>query len=148
MYRLSVIFLALGMFSCAQQQPEAPTFSDQDAAAIRTNLDTYMAADPIDDPDTFFSQFTEDVHWIYDDQAPWVGMEGLRNVSWCHTLSAEIIADRVEGSGDLAYARGTYTLSLGCADQDEVNVEGVFLSAHRHQADGTWRIESLLQRNL
>jgi ketosteroid isomerase-like protein len=106
-----------------------------------------MGADPIDAPETFFSQFTEDVYWVYSDQTPWVGMQGLRSVKWCHTLSAEITADRVEGSGDLAYARGTYRLSLDCGGDAPVDTEGVFLSAHRRQQDGSWRIESLLQHD-
>ena len=138
-------FILALMSGCAQPQVEVSTFSAQDVAAVRTNLDTYMTADPIDAAETFFSQFTEDVYWVYSDETPWVGMQGLRSVEWCHTLSGEITADRVEGSGDLAYARGTYRLSLDCGDDAPVELEGVFLSVHRRQQDGAWRIESLLQ---
>ena len=138
-------FILALMSGCAQPQVEVSTFSAQDVAAVRTNLDTYMTADPIDAAETFFSQFTEDVYWVYSDETPWVGMQGLRSVEWCHTLSGEITADRVEGSGDLAYARGTYRLSLDCGDDASVELEGVFLSVHRRQQDGAWRIESLLQ---
>ena len=138
-------FILALMSGCAQPQVEVSTFSAQDVAAVRTNLDTYMTADPIDAAETFFSQFTEDVYWVYSDETPWVGMQGLRSVEWCHTLSGEITADRVEGSGDLAYARGTYRLSLDCGDDAPAELEGVFLSVHRRQQDGAWRIESLLQ---
>ncbi len=140
-----MFIIALGLSACAQPQVEMVSFSGQDAAAVRTNLDTYMAADPIDEPETFFSQFTEDVYWTFEDQTPWVGMQGLRSEEWCHTLSAQITADRVEGSGDLAYARGSYRLSLDCGGNAPVESEGVFLSAHRRQQEGSWRIESLLQ---
>ena len=138
-------FILALMSGCAQPQVEVSTFSAQDVAAVRTNLDTYMTADPIDAAETFFSQFTEDVYWVYSDETPWVGMQGLRSVEWCHTLSGEITADRVEGSGDLAYARGTCRLSLDCGDDAPAELEGVFLSVHRRQQDGAWRIESLLQ---
>ena len=130
---------------CAPSRESTSTFSDSDAAAIRADLTTYMAADPIDSPETFFSQFTEDIHWIYRDQQPFVSMQGLHAVEWCHTRSDQITAGRVEGSGDLAYARGTYRLSLDCAS-GPVTSEGPFLSAHRRQQDGSWRIESVLQR--
>jgi Domain of unknown function (DUF4440) len=139
------LILAAGISGCAPPQ-SATAFDEGDIEAVRTNLNTYMVSDPIDAPETFFSQFTDDVHWVYDPDTPWVGMAGLRQVDWCHTLSAEIHADRVEGSGDLAYARGTYRLSLDCGQDAPVNSAGVFLSAHRRQPDGTWRIESLLQR--
>jgi len=69
----------------------------------------------------------------------------LKGVEWCHTISAGITAERVEGSGDLAYARGTYRLSLKCKEDTPIDSEGVFLSVHRRLEDGTWRIESLLQ---
>lgn len=143
---VTAFVLALGMSSCAPPEAESSPFSAEDAAGVRANLSAYMGADPINEAETFFSQFTDDVYWVYSDRPPWVGMQGLRNVDWCHTLSGEIRADRVEGSGDLAYARGTYRLSLDCAGDAPVSSQGVFLSAHRRQQDGSWRIESLLQR--
>jgi ketosteroid isomerase-like protein len=141
-----VLMLILGFsMACTRSEQTTSAFSESDAAAVRANLTTYVAADPIDSPEMFFSQFTENVHWIYRDQQPWLGMQRLRGVEWCHTRSGEITADRVEGSGDLAYARGTYRLSLDCAS-GPVNSEGPFLSAHRRQQDGSWKIESLLQQ--
>ncbi len=64
-----MFIIALGLSACAQPQVEMVSFSGQDAAAVRTNLDTYLAADPIDEPETFFSQFTEDVYWVFAAQA-------------------------------------------------------------------------------
>ena len=138
-----VFILTLGMSSCTQPQRDTPSFSTQDAAAIRANLDTFMIGDPINEPETFFSQFTEDVYWAFLDLER-VGIDSLRSVNWCPTLLGEITADRVEGSGDLAYARGTYHVSLDCGGDTPVDSEGVFLSAHRRQQDGTWRIESMI----
>lgn len=139
-------FVASSMcWACAAPSAGAVAFSDEDAAAVRANLSAYMAADPIDEPDRFFGQFTEDVYWVYADQAPWDGMAGLRNVEWCHTLLGEVSVDHLAGSGDLAYARGTYRLSLDCGDDAPQDSEGTFLSVHRRMDDGTWRIESLYQ---
>ena len=103
-----------------------------------------MAADPEVDPDAFFSEFTEDVDWVFNGLDPWEGMDALRANNWCTTQGAEILADRVEGSGDLAYARGTYSLELMCND-DVVASTGSFLSVHRKGDDGRWRIEALHQ---
>lgn len=146
-----VLVLALCISGCTQpqeqSQAEPPSFSAEDTAAVRANLDTFMTADPIDEPATFFPLFTEDVYWNFADNGPVEGMEALKAVTWCHTLSSEMPADRVEGSGDLAYARGTYRLSLGCGQDAPVEREGTFLSVHRRQQDGTWRIESMLAPN-
>jgi ketosteroid isomerase-like protein len=142
---LTSFVISCALWACAAPQGGARAFTEEDAAAVRTNLVTYMAADPIDEPDRFFGQFTEDVYWVYSDEAPWDGMEALHNVEWCHTLLGEISADHVAGSGDLAYARGTYRLSLDCGDGAPEDSEGTFLSVHRRLPDGTWRIESLYQ---
>ena len=119
-------------------------FGTADEAAIRDNLSTYLRTDPIAEPDLFFSQFTDDVHWIFDGQDPWMGMEQLRAVDWCHTEEAAITADRVEGTADLAYARGTYSLELDCEAGPYASA-GSFLSVHRRGADGAWRIEAMHQ---
>lgn len=142
---VALLVTAFTASSCAQEAPEMPSFASDDAAAVRANLDTYMQADPLEEPETFFSQFTDDVYWLYDQNEPWVGLEALRAVEWCGTISATITADRVEGSGDLAYARGTYSLSLDCGEDTPTDSQGVFLSMHRRQSDGSWLIESLLQ---
>jgi ketosteroid isomerase-like protein len=119
-------------------------FGAADEAGIRENLSTYLSTDPIAEPNLFFSQFTDDVHWIFDGQDPWVGMDQLRAVTWCHTEEAAIIADRIEGTADLAYARGTYSLELDCEDGPLASA-GSFLSVHRRGDDGVWRIEALHQ---
>lgn len=137
--------LTVAMSACGAG--EAASFSAADAAGVRANLDRYMELDPADQPEEFFSEFTEDVYWAYDDRSPWVGIEGLRNVDWCHTRSGAITAEHVDGSGELAYARGTYSLALDCGDESLVEREGIFLSVHRRQGDGSWRIESFLQND-
>ena len=138
-----LFILTLGVSSCTQPQRDTPSFSTQDAVAIRANLNKFTMTDPIDEPEAFFSQFTEDVYWVFGDLER-EGMQSLRSVKWCHALLAEITADHVKGSVDLAYARGTYRLSLDCGGDMPVESEGVFLSVHRRQQDGAWRIESMI----
>ena len=140
-----VLVLSIVLAACAQTSRNAPGFTEEDADAVRTNLTSYIRADPIDTPEDFFFQFAEDIHWTYADEPPWVGMQGLRDVEWCHTVSADITPERVDGSGDIAYARGHYRLTLNCAAEGTVNAQGPFMSVHRRQTDGSWRIEALLQ---
>ena len=130
--------------ACAESAPEPEAFGADDAAAIRASLSAYMAANPNIDPDSFFTHFTDDVYWTYNGQDPWVGMEALRAVNWCDTREAEITADRVEGSGELAYAYGTYSIELECASEPTGSA-GMFLSVHRRGPDGVWRIAAMQQ---
>jgi len=50
------------------------------------------------------------------------------------TTTAEI-----EGTGDLAYARGAWTFKGTVKDSIEVNDNGKFLLVFRKQADSSWK---------
>lgn len=112
--------------------------SAEDSAAVHSNH-RFAGIDPIDSPGEFFGQFSQDVHWNYlGNRAD--GMKALRESGWCHTISGENTIKQMEGVGDLAYALGTYRLSLKCGDEEPVNVEGEFVAIHRRERDGSWRI--------
>lgn len=49
---------------------------------------------------------------------------------------AQII--EIEGYGDLAYLRGTVTMSMVMPDGKEVKDSGKYLEIYRKQADGSW----------
>ena len=135
---------SLGASACAQPGVETAAFSDLDAAAVRANINAYTNSDPIESPDMFFSQFTDDVFWQPGPDFHATNIQELRDGSWCATLLNERTVERVEGSGDLAYARGTFQLGLDCGDADPQEREGYFLSVHRRQPDGTWRIATMV----
>ncbi len=132
--------LMIGTTGCAQSAAEAADFSDEDAAAVRANIEAYRAADPITSPDEFFSQFSDDVFWSYNADASSVGIQELRGIDWCTALSQERTIDRIEGSGDLAYSYGSFELVLDCGEAQPQEHAGYFLLVHRRQADGSWRI--------
>ena len=135
-----ICLLMIGMTSCAQPTAEAADFSDEDAAAVRANIEAYRAADPIASPDEFFSQFSDDVFWSYNADASTAGIEELRDTDWCTALSQDRTIDRIEGSGDLAFSYGSFALVLDCGEAQPLEHAGYFLLVHRRQADGSWRI--------
>jgi ketosteroid isomerase-like protein len=64
----------------------------------------------------------------------WGGLMGA------YQLKFGVTADEVEGRGDLAYARGHYTLDgTPKAKGDPIHDEGKFLEVLRRQPDGSWR---------
>ncbi len=48
-------------------------------------------------------------------------------------------ASRVEESGDLAYARGVYELTVTPAGGATISDNGKYIVVYRRQPDGTWR---------
>jgi hypothetical protein len=137
-----VILVAAASCGQAPDPVEQDGLSAEDAAAVRSNL-RFAGVDPIDAPEEFFGQFAEDVHWNFRGIRT-DGMEALRALEWCHTISGENTPRQVEGSSDLAYVLGTYRLSLNCGDEEPVNVEGEFVTIHRRERDGSWRISLYL----
>lgn len=117
---------------------ESHGLSPGDVVAVRSNLG-FAGVDPIDAPGKFFGQFTEDVHWNYRGGRA-DGMEALRKLDWCHTTSGENTVKNLEGSGEWAYVLGAYRLSVRCGDQAPVNVKGEFVTVHRRDRHGSWRI--------
>jgi predicted ester cyclase/ketosteroid isomerase-like protein len=114
--------------------------TENEAAAVRENLEAFAASDPIKSPDTFFAQFTDDIYWAPGPNFLATNIQELRDGSWCTATSNTQTVDHIEGLGNLAYARGTFQLSLDCGDPQVVERQGSYLSVHRRQSDGTWLI--------
>lgn len=114
--------------------------TENEAAAVRENLEAFTASDPIESPDTFFAQFTDDIHWSPGPDFVATNIQELREGPWCTATSNTQTVDHIEGLGNLAYARGTFQLSLDCGDPQVVERQGSYLSVHRRQSDGTWLI--------
>jgi predicted ester cyclase/ketosteroid isomerase-like protein len=137
-----------GVTNLPQQLPVAAveedgSFSEQDAAAVRENLQSFAGSSPIKSPETFFAQFTDDIHWSPGPDFVATNIQELRDGPWCTEIEHMRNVDRVEGSANLAYVRGTFQLSLDCGNDELDNLHGTFLSVHRRQADGTWRIATM-----
>jgi ketosteroid isomerase-like protein len=62
----------------------------------------------------------------------------LEAVAW---QTMDIATGEVVGDGDLAFARGTFTLAGQTRDVgQQLSFDGKFLTVFRRQPDGSWRI--------
>jgi ketosteroid isomerase-like protein len=50
------------------------------------------------------------------------------------------VNDDIDGRGDIAYVRGSYTMTLELPDGSSVDDEGTYLEIRRRQRDGSWPI--------
>jgi ketosteroid isomerase-like protein len=60
---------------------------------------------------------------------------------WSPTWAPNLVV--VAASGDVAYAIGTYALSLEDADGNLISDKGKWLGTFRKQADGSWKMSAL-----
>lgn len=114
------------------------SFTARDDAAIRAMVDTHLRSILAHDPDAFLATCTDDIIFMPPEQPPVVGKEGcrgfLKDFPVPEAFTSEI-AD-VEGTGDLAFARGSATASF----PDGATVTFTYVGIHRRQPDGSWKM--------
>jgi len=128
----------------AQADAAAP-LAAADLAAIRGTDSAFATAAAAGDAAGMAAIYLADA-WVLPPNAPAVqGRDAIQKL-WGGLLDAyqvkiDVSADEVEGRGDLAYARGHYTLdgTPKAKGVPPLHDQGKFLEIFRRQADGTWR---------
>lgn len=138
-YRLSApLLFVLGLVAC---QAPSSDFTDQDASAVRAQIDTYVSTALAADWDTWGNIMSSDVIFFPPNQAPFVGHDAV--MAWVREFptltSFTAVPDEVSGTGDLAYAHGTFSYSATLPDDSAITEQGTYVSIFRRQPDGSWR---------
>jgi uncharacterized protein (TIGR02246 family) len=128
----------------AQADAAAP-LAAADLAAIRATDSAFVTAAAAGDAAGVASIYLPDAR-VLPPNAPAVqGRDAIQKL-WGGLLDAyqvkfDVSADEVEGRGDLAYARGHYTLdgTPKAKGVPPLHDQGKFLEILRRQPDGTWR---------
>ena len=119
---------------------------ESDVAAINELYDQYCLASNEDDIDHFMSLWDDDAIRMSPDLPAFVGKEMV--CSYFETLfekSTGIVAiygeTEVQVAGDMAFSRGTYTVSLSPkAGGPATHIDGKWLDILKRQTDGSWKI--------
>jgi uncharacterized protein (TIGR02246 family) len=123
----------------------AAPLSAADLAAIRATDTAFATAAGAGDAAGLAALYLADAHLMPPNAATIAGREGIRRF-WdgfvgAYRIQTTVTAEDIEGYGDLAYARGRYTMDLTPKDKGgaAMHEEGKFLEVLRRQPDGTWR---------
>jgi uncharacterized protein (TIGR02246 family) len=118
--------------------------SEQDISALRSVVDELVQACLNKDWDKFASLLTEDAVWMPPDQPIVVGRKAVR--VWVETFPSikafRSALESAEGRGDLAWARGTFDMTVEPAPGQRLAMKGKWSGACRRQSDGTWLLAS------
>jgi ketosteroid isomerase-like protein len=116
--------------------------SEADRTAIRQGGENYAKLLNAKDWKGLAALYAEDAMVLPPNQAAVQGraaiqasLEAPLPLSNFQTRSLEI-----EGRGDLAYSRGTYSLTVTPAGAAPIEVRGKYLTIFRKQADGSWKM--------
>jgi ketosteroid isomerase-like protein len=133
---LSVFALVLASAACQPSGQEAAGLSEEDAAAIRVVIEENEQAGLAGDWASFFSHFTEDAVIMWPNSPAVEGLVAIKRANWVRAIEWETSIVQIDGQGDLAFVRGTYSLLL---DYEGAVKEGAkFLDILRKQPDGSW----------
>jgi uncharacterized protein (TIGR02246 family) len=118
--------------------------SSTDVAAIESVHDQFCNALLRRDFDAIAEFYTEDAVLMPPHQPAATGRAAIKTwmAAFPPVASFKLTVERVEGRADLAYVRGTYTMTLrpdgATADVDD---HGKFVDIVRRQATGEWLLE-------
>jgi len=120
---------------------------EADIAAIEDVLNQYAVAANTGDFELWLSLHADDVVKIGPDAPAIFGRDALRankEAAWDNfTLEMALYPEEAQVSGDLGFARGTYTLSITPKAGGETIIvmpDGKYLTICKRQADGSWKI--------
>ncbi len=137
MHRLLALTPLL-LLACAAQQQATGGLSDSDETAIRQLVQELATAGETGEYQRLGRFFTDDAVWMPQDQAAVEGRSAIQAwftvgaIDWDHQVL------EVNGSGDFAYVRATFTLDLDV--EGFTPYTGKVLAVMRKQADGSWLI--------
>ena len=140
---LSLIVTVAIVTSLACQPQTIVDLTASDEAALRQAFDSEMKAANAADAAGWASLYAEDAI-VLRPHAPAVqGREAIRQ--WLATLppisNAKGQGVEVVGHGDLAYLRGTYTMTFSVPGVPApIEEQGKFLQIYRKQSDGSWKM--------
>jgi ketosteroid isomerase-like protein len=117
-----------------------PTFTAEDETAIRGMLEEFVADVIAEDWAAHVSYYAVDAVRMPPNEPMMQGHAAI--TEWFEafppitgfTLTPQVVA----GDGDLAYARGAYTLDLAPPDAEPVSMVGKWHAIYGRQADGSW----------
>jgi len=122
---------------------EVAALSDEDVAAIHVSTEEYIQAWRSADWVTLTALHTEDAVIMPPNQSMVQGRDEIQasNEASPVPVEANLTIVEIDGRGDLAYVRGTYSITVQPEGVPEpIQDTGKYLEIRRKQEDGSWLI--------
>lgn len=127
----------------AAPPPPPPTLSDADKAAIRAVSDSFVAYVRTNRDSATASLFTEQAVFMPPHRGLVEGRPAILAFFQAGPglMGFTLTNIDVDGRGDLAYVRGTYSFAMPTANgRSAIGDHGKFVEIRRRQADGKWLV--------
>ena len=143
---IPLVILLCFTFGCQQGEEAAEeamveALTDEDVAAIKARFDEYAQFLLSGDWDAFVSLFIENAVVMPPNEPILQGREAIKTSEEASPPIQEFMIPVVEvdGRGDIAYVRGSYSLKIEMEGVPEpIQDSGKYISILRKQEDGSW----------
>jgi ketosteroid isomerase-like protein len=116
--------------------------SEADQTAIRQGVENYAKVANAKDWKAVAALYAEDATRLPPNQAAVQGRAAIQ--MWGEVFPPfsdfQLQILELEGRGDLAYCRGTYSMTVAPAGAAPIEDRGKYMDIWRKQADGSWKI--------
>ncbi|UCG87453.1 MAG: DUF4440 domain-containing protein [Gemmatimonadota bacterium] len=141
MRRLALPALSLALVAACQ--PGVAPLSDEDVVALRNLGTAHTEAVLAGDMDAAVAMYAEDAIWLAPDAPALEGRAAIRATMQLEpgiTLQDFTITSlEIDGYGDLAYDRGTWSQTIVSEGVEEpITFTGTYVVIARKQEDGSW----------
>jgi ketosteroid isomerase-like protein len=137
---LPVLALVLPIAGCQSAGALSHTFTPADETAIRGSLDQFVTTVVAQDWRANAAYYTADAVRMPPNEPMIQGHDAI--VAWATALPPvtgfTVTPQVVAGHGDLAHARGAFTLDLAPSGATPVHMVGKWSAIYQRQADGSW----------
>jgi ketosteroid isomerase-like protein len=139
--QLCALALLAGIFS-ACQAPAPPTLSEADITAIKASESTWVSAANSKDWVALAMLYAEDAIVMPPNHPIVTGRADIQKLfeSFPPMSGFQLPIAEIEGRGDLAVVRGTYSLTINQEGAAPVTDTGNWMEMRRKQANGSWLI--------
>ena len=129
--------LAVSVAACAGG---AASLSDADIAAIEEVGESWIAAANADDWAAVAALYTENAVFMPPNGPAVQGRAAIQAFGEAFPPASGWMLNPVEidGRGDLAFVRGTFSMTIEIPDMEPYQETGKFIEIRRKQADGSW----------
>jgi ketosteroid isomerase-like protein len=141
---LSVFTLVLASTACQPPVQEAGPLSDEDVAAINDLAQRWAQLEKAGDWAGVAALHTDDAVWMPPNENIVEGPAAMR--AWAEEGEVNVLElsssiAEIDGRGDLAYLRASYTWTFEAAGLEEpITDVGKWVAVLRKQPDGSWKV--------
>jgi len=138
-----ITLLALcALTGAACQGQSTATLAEADQASIRQAADAWVAAAKAMDSEAMAALYDADAMLLPPNHEVVKGSTAIAEFFVSFPPFTDLQAQQIEldGRGDMAYARGSFSMMIQLPDGVSVPERGKYMEIWRKQADGSWKI--------